>query len=69
MDKGISHDRADDSLRAKARWYQSLPFERRMEIFCGLNNMIREINPELFEKKRREDARAIPGRVQIIERS
>lgn len=64
MDTSISHDRSDESLAAKTRWFQSLTEEERMEVFVEMMDMILELNPELLKSK---DAQSIPGRVRVLE--
>jgi hypothetical protein len=64
MDFGISHDWNEESLAAKARWFQSLTVEQRMEVFCEMTELILENDPHIVERK---DAEPIPGRVQVIE--
>jgi hypothetical protein len=47
---GISHDWAAETPEAKARWFQSLSLEERMEIFCEITELALASNPELAEK-------------------
>jgi hypothetical protein len=47
----ISHDIRDESLAAKARWFQSLPLEERMDVFVAFTNLILENNPDVVKKK------------------
>jgi hypothetical protein len=47
----ISHDIRDESLAAKARWFQSLPLEERMDVFVAFTNMILENNPDVCEEE------------------
>ena len=42
----ISHNRDDESLEAKARWFQALSLEERMDIFCELTDLVIENNPQ-----------------------
>ena len=51
MIASISHDIRDESLAAKARWFQSLPLEERMDIFVAFTNLILENNPDVVKKK------------------
>lgn len=48
---------------AKARWFLSLPFQQRMDIFCEMTNFALELNPHLPDRK---DARSLPGRVREL---
>ena len=63
MNGFVSHDRKDESPEAKARWFQSLPLSRRMELLCAFTDLALEANPELASKR---DARQTEGRIQII---
>ncbi len=51
MTGSISHDKRDESLDAKARWFQSLSLEERMNIFVAFTNLILENNPDIVKKK------------------
>ena len=51
MIRSISHDIRDESLAAKARWFQSLPLEERMDVFVAFTNLILENNPDVVKKK------------------
>jgi hypothetical protein len=61
--KPISHDRQEETIEAKARWFQSLSLSERMELLCAFTDLILAINPKIVEQKA---ARPIPGRVQIL---
>lgn len=60
----VSHDRNDESLDAKARWFQSLPLEDRMNLLCEFTDMVLENNPKIAEVGR---AKSIPGRILVLE--
>jgi hypothetical protein len=47
----VSHDRRDESLAAKARWFQSLVLEERMDVFVAFTNLILENNPDVVKQK------------------
>jgi len=47
----MSHDIRDESLEAKARWFQSLSLEERMDVFVAFTNLILENNPDIVKKK------------------
>ena len=49
MLKSISHDRADESMAAKARWFQTLSIEERLEFMCELIDLALEVRPQLAE--------------------
>ena len=59
----VSHDRADESPEAKARWFRSLPMSDRMELLCFYTDVALTVNPGLAEVK---DAPETPGRVRVL---
>ena len=63
MNKDVTHDRGDESIEAKARWFRSLPLSERMEMLCAFTDMALTLNPDLADKK---DAQQTERRVQII---
>jgi hypothetical protein len=64
MEYGISHDRAEESLEAKARWFRSLTVEERMAYIDEITELIIENNPEVLRHK---DVKPMPGRVRVLE--
>jgi hypothetical protein len=62
----ISHDRADESPEEKARWWQSLPLEERMELFVAFTNLIFAAQPDIADKR---DARSLTGRIQVLRKA
>ena len=64
MDKAVSHDRKEESVEAKARWFQSLPLSERMEILCSFTDLALTINPSLQEDKY---AQPVAGRIQVLD--
>jgi hypothetical protein len=44
---GVSHDREDESLEAKALWFQGLTVEERLDLFDEVTELALELNPEL----------------------
>ncbi len=59
----VSHDRHDESLEAKARWFQSLSIEERMELLCEFTDLMLALNPDIA---RRKDAQPVEGRVLVL---
>ena len=59
----VSHDREDESLEAKGRWFRSLTLEERMDYFVAIADLVYELNPSLFKAKHAEP---VEGRVQIL---
>lgn len=47
----ISHNRSDENLESKARWFQSLSLLERMDMLCFFTDLILENNPKIVEKK------------------
>ncbi len=47
----ISHDWEEETIEAKARWFQSLSVERRIELLCEYTDFILELNPKIIEQK------------------
>lgn len=64
MKCGISHSYA--TIEEKARWFQSLSVEERMDIFCEIADLVLTVNPGLLAKKADGNAGQIQGRVQIV---
>jgi len=62
----VSHDRKDESLEAKARWFQSLSPADRMEVFCSFTDLALTLNPSLARKGIDRDAQQTEGRVRVI---
>lgn len=63
MQKAISHDRQEETIEAKARWFQSLSLEERMDLLCEYTDMILGINPRIADQK---DAEPVEGRILIL---
>lgn len=59
----ISHDRKDETIEAKVRWFRSLSLSERMEMFCNFTDLAMEINPELPDRKYAQQTK---GRVRIL---
>jgi len=63
MSRTISHNRADETIEAKTRWFRSLPLSERMEMLCEFTDLALTANPRLMEQK---DAEPIEGRVRVL---
>ena len=59
----VTHDRSEETMEAKARWFASLPLAERMDLLCAFTDLALSINPDLQDRK---DAQPITGRVQVI---
>ena len=66
MDKAVSHDRKDESVEAKVRWFRSLAMSERMEMFCSFTDMALTANPGLQEHKY---AQPVTGRIQVLSKT
>ncbi len=66
MNKQISHDRNEESIESKVRWFKSLSINERMDMLCSFTDIALTLNPKILEKK---NAQQIKGRVQIISES
>jgi len=63
MNSKISHDRNDETIEAKVKWFRSLSLPERMDMLCNFTDIALEINPQLQDKKY---AQQIKGRIQIL---
>ena len=59
----VSHDWNEESIEAKAQWFQSLPLEERMEMLCAFTDLALAVNPDLPDRK---DALPTDRRVQVV---
>ena len=63
MNAAVSHDRKDEYIEEKTRWFRSLPLAERMEMLCSFTDLALTVNPKLQEFHR---AQSTSGRVQVI---
>ena len=56
MELAISYDRNEETLEAKARWFQSRSLEERMEMLCAFTDLILTVNPRIVEAKDAQQA-------------
>ena len=63
MNLKISHDRSDETIEAKVKWFRSLSLPERMDMLCNFTDIALELNPQLQDKKY---AQQIKGRIQIL---
>jgi hypothetical protein len=66
MNRAVFHDRQQETIEAKARWFQSLPLSERMELLCTFTDLILTVNPKILEHK---DAQPIEGRIRVVSRT
>ncbi|MBX2999269.1 MAG: hypothetical protein KF893_12215 [Caldilineaceae bacterium] len=62
----VSHDFAEETQEAKARWFQSLSLNERMEMLCMFTDMILSVNSQIVDQK---DAEPVAGRVLVLSQS
>lgn len=58
----VVHAREEETIEAKARWFQSLSLEERMEMLVAFTDLALEVNPRLADEK---DAQPADGAVRI----
>jgi hypothetical protein len=63
MKQAVLHDRQQETIEAKARWFRSLSMTERMEIFCSITDLALSAHPKL---KDRVHAQQTTGRVQVL---
>jgi len=66
MEKGISHQRTEETPEAKARWFQSLSIAERMQLLCSFTELALSSNPRIAEQK---DAQPIKGRIRVVSKT
>ena len=59
----VSYGRTEETPEAKARWFQSLTVEERMDVLCYFTDLALSINPKLPDLK---DAQQTRRGIQII---
>ncbi len=47
MIPGLSSSREEETLDAKARWYQSLPLRQRLDVWTEMIELLLAANPDL----------------------
>jgi hypothetical protein len=64
--RGFSHERSEETPESKARWYQSLTLDERMEIFDAVTDLALTANPRLPDQRH---AQSTSGRIRVLESS
>lgn len=64
MPDEISHSRDEETMAAKAAWFQSLSVGERMRVFVEWCGLIRAATSDIVGQK---DAQSIPGRVLVVD--
>ena len=63
MKTSISHSFSEETPESKARWFQSLTLQERMELLCAFTDMILSVNPQIKDQK---DAEPVAGRIRVL---
>jgi hypothetical protein len=58
MNDKISHNRSDETIEAKVKWFKSLSLSERMDLLCSFTDLALTLNSGLPEKK---DAQPLKG--------
>ncbi len=59
----VTHDRGEETMEAKTRWFQSLTLADRMDMLCAFTDLALSVNPTLQEHKH---AQPVAGRIQVL---
>jgi hypothetical protein len=62
----VSHERAEETPEAKARWFQSLSVEERMDLLCAFTDLALSVHPALMNRRH---AQSTSGRVRVLEQA
>jgi len=65
MTPTVEHNRQQESIEAKTRWFSSLSMAERMEVFCSFTDLALSVNPGLSVRSQ-SHAKPIAGRIQIL---
>ncbi len=63
MHYSIGNDFSEETPEAKARWFQSLSYEQRMNLLCEFTELIFSMNPRIADTK---DAQATDRNIPIL---
>jgi hypothetical protein len=63
--RAVSHDRGEEDLLAKARWFAQFSPQERLRMLIEWADAMIALNPSIEEVDR---ARPVAGRVQVLER-
>ena len=66
MEKSVSHSRTEETPEAKARWFQSLTLEERMELLCMFTDMILSANPDILESNA---VKPVAWRIRVLSKA
>ena len=63
MEFKISHNRSDETIEAKVKWFRTLNLSERMDVLCAYTDLALELNPQLPDKKYAQQAKRL---IQIL---
>ena len=52
----VSHNRLDESLEAKTRWFRSLSLADRMQMLCEFTDLVMSVNPKVAKAGRAQSS-------------
>lgn len=64
--KSVSHDWHEETIEAKAIWFQSLSLDERMDMLCFFTDMLLSVNPRIIEQK---NVKSVAGRVRVLSKT
>ena len=66
MRNQIVHDIQEESIEAKARWFQNLSMDERMQNLCDFTELAMALNPKIGDQR---IVKSFTGRIQILSAS
>jgi len=66
MNATVTHDRTEETIEAKTRWFRSLSLVERMDMLCAFTELLLMTDPKIVEQK---NAEPIKGRVRVLAKS
>lgn len=66
-ERSVSHLWSEETMEAKARWWQSLSPQERVDLFYEMMEMILANRPDLVETSREGHVITSPDRIRVLE--
>ncbi len=63
MNSTVTHDRAEETIEAKALWFRSLTLAERMDMLCAFTGLLLMTNPGIVDQR---NAEPVEGRVLVL---
>ena len=63
MNLSVTHNRQEETIEAKALWFQSLTLVERMDMLCAFTELLLFTNPLIVEQR---NAQPVEGRVLVL---